>query len=119
MNRLAGTAYITVDGNSFSIAGEGTYRPSAPSRETVKGQDAVHGYKEMPEAGRISWRGRVTAGVPVSVLDLTDCTVVLVSAAGATVIGQNMFRVGEPIEVNTEEGTFEAAFEGPTVTETF
>lgn len=115
---LAGVASVTIDGRAFSIVGEGTYRPSTSTRESLNGQDGVHGYKEMPQPGRISWRGRDGSAVSIAALNSTvDATVVLSAATGKTVIGRNMWRVGEPIEVNTEEGTFEVSFEGPDVTE--
>jgi hypothetical protein len=117
-NRLAGVAYVTVDGAAYAIAGDGTYRTSSVSRETLMGQDGYHGVKEMPTAGRIAWRGRDGQGVSIQTLsDSANVTVVLELANGKTIIGRNMTRVGEPLEVNTEEATFDIAWEGPDVSE--
>ena len=116
--RLAGVASVTIEGRAFSIVGEGTYRTASPTRETLKGQDGVHGYSEMPGAGKISWKGRDSGGVSIADLnDATNATVVLTLANGKIIVGRNMWRVGEPIEVNTEDASFPIEFEGPDVVE--
>lgn len=118
VNRLAGVASVTINGVSYHISGEGTYRPSGSSRESLVGQDGYHGYKEMPQPGMIKWRGRDSNNLLVSALnEMANASVVLVPATGKSVIGRNMTRVGDPLEVNTEDGTFEVTFEGPDVTE--
>jgi hypothetical protein len=116
-NRLAGVAFVTMNGKSYSIVGEGTYRVSQEKRETLTGQDGVHGFKGMPMAGMISWKGRDSGTVPINELaDADDVSVVLQLANGKVVIGRNMWRAGDgPIEVNTEEGTYEVVFDGPDV----
>ena len=117
-NRLAGVATITVDGTPHHVSGEGTYKPSGSSRESLVGQDGYHGYKETPQPGSIKWKGRDSGGLVVKALnEANNATVVLVLANGKVVTGRNMARVGDPIEVNTEDGTFDCAFEGPEVTE--
>lgn len=118
-NRLAGVASVTIDGQAYSIAGEGTYRPSGSSRQSLTGQDGYHGYSEMPQPGRISWQGRDSGAVNIAALnEAIDATVVLSLANGKTIIGRNMVRVGEQaIEVNTTDATFTVEFEGPDVSE--
>ncbi len=118
-NRIAGVASVTINGNAYSIAGEGVYRPSGSKRETLMGQDGIHGYSEMPQPGKISWKGRDSGAVSISALsEASDATVVLSLANGKTVIGRNMWRIGEgAIEVNTEDASFEVVFEGPDVAE--
>lgn len=117
-NRLAGIATVTVDGVAYSISGEGTYRPSVSKRETLTGQDQVHGFSEVPQPGKISWKGRDNGGLSIAGLNqANNVTVVLSLANGKSVIGRNMWRVGDPIEVNTEDATFTVEFEGPDVSE--
>ena len=117
-NRLAGTCFVTIDGVSHSIVGEGAYKPSSVSRESQMGQDGYHGFKEMPMPGSISWKGRDSSSLSVSALNkATNVTVTMELASGKVVIGRNMVRVGDPIDVNTEDATFEVRFEGPEVTE--
>ena len=118
MSALAGTAYVTIDGKSYTIAGEGSYMPSSVSREALIGQDGWHGYSEKPQAGKISWKGRDSGSLSIKQLnEASDATVVLVLINGKTVIGRNMVRTGEPIAVNTEDATFDVEFQGPDVTE--
>lgn len=117
-NRIAGFAFVTIDGRSYSIAGEGAYRVSTAKRETLTGQDGVHGYSEMPNAGKISWKGRDSGSLSMTVLaDITDATVVLQLANGKVVTARNAWRTGEPPEVNSEDGTFTVEFESADVTE--
>lgn len=116
--RLAGVATVTIDGQAFSIAGEGTYALSDSTREPLMGQDGYHGYAEKPQPGKISWKGRDSGAVSISALNGTvNATVVLALANGKTIIGSNMTRMGDPIAVNTEDATFDMEFLGPSVKE--
>ncbi len=115
---LAGVAYVTIDGTSYALAGEGNYRLSTRKRESLIGQDGVHGYSEMPTAGMISWKGRDSGSLSIQTLnDAVDVTVQLELANGKNVIARNAWRSGDPIEVNSEDGTFPVVFESPDVTE--
>lgn len=115
-NRLAGIASVTIDGQSFSIVGEGTYVLSASTRATLKGQSGVEGYSEMPNEGKISWKGRDSSSVDIAALnDAVNATIVLSLANGKTIIGRNMWRTGDPVSVNTEDGSFSIEFDGPDV----
>lgn len=117
---IAGSLSATIDGKSYAVAGEGTYQVSAGGkRETLMGQDGYHGFSEMPQPGKMSWKGRDASNVSISALSAAaGITVVQSLANGKTIIGRNMVRIGDkPIEVNTEDGTFAVEFEGPEVTE--
>ena len=116
---LAGTASVTIDGAAYNIAGEGTYATAGPARETLTGQDGPHGFSETQRAGKISWKGRNSGAVSIDALNkAVNVTVVLVLINGKVIIGRNMWRVGEPIDVNTEDATFMVNFESADVTET-
>ncbi len=116
-NRLAGIATVTVDGVNYLLSGEFTYRPSTVTRESLKGQDTVHGYKEMPETGKIGATFRDASNMSVAAFNaMTNVTFVGQLANGKVIIGRNMWTV-ESQEVKTEDGTFEVSFEGPSVTE--
>ena len=111
-NRLAGIAYIAVDGQNYMLAGELTYSPPSVERETLIGQDRVHGYAEKPRAPFIS--GSFRDASTFSVVDfnnMTNVTLTLELANGKTVIGRNMWTV-ETQEVKTPEATFEVKWEG-------
>lgn len=117
-NLIAGFAYVTVSGQSFRLAGEGTYRLSTNTRTTLVGQDGVHGYSETPSAGQIKWKCRDGAAVSVSaVSDMTNETILLALANGKMIVARNGWRAGEPPEVSSEDGTFPLEFDSPDVTE--
>lgn len=115
---IAGWAYVTVDGLSYSIVGEGTYRVSKSKRETMTGQDGVHGYSEVQSPGKISWKGRDSSTLNIGKLnDATNATVVLSLANGKMIIARNAWRVGDPLEVNSEDATFSIEFDSTDVSE--
>lgn len=45
-NRLAGTAYVTVNGVTVMVEGSFKYQSATVNRTTLTGMDGVHGYKE-------------------------------------------------------------------------
>jgi hypothetical protein len=117
MAALAGIVYLTVSGRRMRVVGEATYKLSGRKRETLTGQDNVHGFKEMPIAGRIAATVRADGDLSMATVKAwTDETAVLELANGKVVVGRNMWTVEEQ-EVNTEEGTFPLVLEGPDVTE--
>ena len=116
-NRLAGTAFLSVDGTTYMLSGDLSYTPSTIKRETLVGQDRVHGYSEMPSQGSISATLRDAGGLVVGDFNaMTNVTVTLELANGKTVVGRNMWTV-EAQEVKTAEGTFEVKWEGVSVEE--
>lgn len=118
MSAIAGTLSITIDGTNYAVSGSGTYQPSSTTRETLKGQDGVHGFKEMPTEGHIAWTGRDSNAFKIADLNAADgVTVVAVLANGKVVIAKNAWRDGEPAEVNTEDGTFNIRFASASVKE--
>lgn len=116
-NRLAGTAFISVDGQNYMLAGDLAYSVSKVARDTITGQDTVHGYSEKPKAGTITATLRDAGNLSVASFNaMTNSTVTLELANGKTIVGRNMWTV-EAQEVKTAEGTFEVKWEGPTVEE--
>lgn len=116
-NRLAGIAYLTVDGANYMLAGDFAYSVSKVARETLIGQDRVHGYSEKPKQGSMSGTIRDAGGLSVvSFNSMTNVTVTVELANGKTIIGRNMWTVGD-LEVKTTEATFEVKWEGFSVEE--
>jgi hypothetical protein len=117
-NRLAGTASITVDGVSYPLRGNFKYRPATINRETVTGQDNVHGYKEMPQPGMISCDITDAGNLTVAFFNaMTNVTVVASLANGKTIVGSAMWTVGEGQEVETVDAKFSVTWDGRSVTE--
>lgn len=118
INRLAGTAYVAIDGTSYSLTGELTYRLSGETTESLTGQDGYHGYSAKPIPGKIGFKGRDSNGLSVDALNRArNVTVTAELANGKTILGRNMTRIGDPVEVNTEDASFAVEFEGPDVVE--
>ncbi len=116
-NRLAGTAYVTVNGISIMVVGDFTYSPSKIERSTLSGMDSVHGYKEKPKPGFISMRVRDSGGTTVADFnDQTNVTIVAELANGKTIIGESLWTVNAQ-EVKSEDAEFEVRWEGRSVTE--
>ncbi|MEF3068066.1 phage tail tube protein [Pandoraea apista] len=117
-NRLAGTASITVDGTNYLLVGDFEYNPSSVTRETLSGQDGVHGFSEKKRPGSISASLRDAGNLTVADLNSMDnVTVVAQLANGKTIIGRNMWTV-EDQTVKSTDATIEVKFEGPQVSET-
>ncbi len=116
-NRLAGVAYLSVDGQSYMLAGDLSYTVSKVTRETLVGQDRVHGYSEKPHQGSISGTLRDSGGLSVAQINaMTNVNVTVELANGKTIIGRNMWTV-DAQEVKTAEATFEVKWEGFSVEE--
>ncbi|PHM60621.1 phage tail protein [Xenorhabdus stockiae] len=116
-NRLAGTAYVSVNGISIMVVGDFTYSPSTVTRETLTGMDYVHGYKEKPNAPYISCRVRDSGGTTVADFNnQTNVTIVAELANGKTIIGEGLWTVNTQ-EVKSEDAEFEVRWEGISVTE--
>lgn len=115
--RRAGVAAGFINGVPYDII-ETRYSPSKSVRETLKGQNGIHGFSEMPQQGRIVMSIRDAGGMSVADFSsMSDVEVQLSLANGKTVGGAGMWCT-EAVEVNTVEGTMEVTFEGASVTET-
>ena len=116
-NRLGGICTLTVDGTTYALRGNWSVAPNAVKREGVAGQDAVHGYTEMPVVPVIKGDFTTVPGLSLQKLAaITNSTVQLVLANGSTYILNNAWVKG-PFEVNAAEGRFAVEFEGLTCTE--
>ncbi len=111
-HRIAGVAFVKVDGRQFPIRGKWKSNILPYKREGIAGQDSVHGYKEMPRVPTI--QGDVSYTQDLSIDDLakiTDATITLELANGKTHVLRNAWWSDES-EVDTEEGSFPVKFEG-------
>lgn len=116
-NRLAGTCYLTIDGVSYMLAGDFSYKISGVSRETLKGQDGIHGYSETPQPGYIAATLRDASNLSIGDINaMSNATVVAELANGKTIIGRNMWTTDQP-ESKSSDATIEVKWEGPSVTE--
>lgn len=113
---IAGTCYFSADGKRYNLVGEFAWRNSGQVRAAKNGLDGYHGHTTRFVNGMIRAKLRDSGAVPLNVLnDLVDTTITVELINGKTVIGRNMFRSGEPVETDGEEGEFSIVFEGPDV----
>lgn len=116
-NRLAGTAYVTVNGVTVMVEGSFKYQPAKVNRTSLVGMDGVHGYKEKPVASYISMRLRDSGGTKVAGFnEQTNVNVIAELANGKTIIGRSLWTVNVQ-EVESEDAVFDVRWEGRDVTE--
>jgi hypothetical protein len=115
--RIAGTAFLTVDGNQMALRGNFTVSPSSVERTMIAGQDGVHGYQELPRVPYIE--GDLSTVPDLSLEGLlteTNSTVVALLANGMqyTLTGAT---IKGGFEANTRDGQVRVRWEGLTCQE--
>jgi hypothetical protein len=115
--RVAGIAFLKIDGGLLPLRGNFTVSPSALERAGIAGQDYVHGFSELPRVPYIE--GDITTVVGMSTEDLEAMTDVTVTAelANDSVYVLKEAWCRSAIELNTREGQFRVRFEGTTCEE--
>ncbi len=111
-NRRSGMIYFKIDARQYAAKGSFTYNLGAAKREAIIGADAVHGYKETPQAPFIE--GEITDAADIDVgalLTLDGVTVTLELANGKTVVLRDAWYAGDG-NVGTEEANIQIRFEG-------
>ncbi|WP_392563203.1 phage tail tube protein (plasmid) [Orbus sturtevantii] len=117
MTLLAGTAYVTIDGQSIMVVGNFKYQASKIKRETLVGMDGVHGYKETHIAPFISCDVRDSGGTTVADFNkMVNVTISVELANGKMLTGSNMWSV-ETQEVSSDDAVFSLKFEGGSLSE--
>jgi len=110
--RIAGTAFMKVDGSIYPLRGNFTVSPSSLERAGISGQDFVHGFSEMPRVPFIE--GDVST---VPDLSIDDVEAVINSTVTAELANGKVYVLREAwcrsaLELNTREGQFRVRFEG-------
>jgi len=111
-NRIAGVAYLKVDGNQYALRGSLTVSPDAIERAGVAGQDGVHGFTEKPRVPSIS--GDISDSAGLSLTDLraiVDSTITVELANGKQYVLRDAW-TSDAFELNTVEGQIGVKFEG-------
>lgn len=112
VHRIAGVAYLKVDGQAYPMRGKFKYTANRRKREGIVGQDGPHGYKEMPVIPSISGDVSDMPGMRVQDLEkITNATIQLELANGKIVVLSQAWW-SDASEVDTEEGSFPVKFEG-------
>lgn len=111
-HRRGGIIFLKINGEIYDAKGAFTYNHGSVKREAIVGSDAVHGYKELPQApfieGEITDRGTLDVeGLKATV----DATVTLELANGKVFVLREAWYAAEG-DVQTEEGNIAVRFEG-------
>jgi hypothetical protein len=110
--RIAGIAFLTVDGTQLALRGNFTVSPSAVERTMLAGQDGVHGYQELPRVPYIEGDLSTVRGLLLEDLEAqVDVTVVaqLANAMQYTLTGGTC-KAG--FDNNTRDGQVRVRWEG-------
>jgi uncharacterized protein YlzI (FlbEa/FlbD family) len=115
--RIAGVAFWKVDGRQLALRGNLTVSPTAFERTGIAGQDAVHGFSEVPRVPFIQGDVSLVEGTSVEDIDaVTDATITAELANGQVWVLRNAWRA-QVSEINTREGQFAVRFEGESCTQ--
>ena len=110
--RVAGTAYIKVDGEQLELSGKFECPMTTKNRSPVMSTTGVAGYKEEHRAPFVKATVVIPPGFPREKLDeSTDMTITAELANGQVYTLSGAFVVGEP-SYSSDEGTAEYEFNG-------
>src|SRR6516162_9144322 len=110
--RIAGIAFLKVDGNQFPLRGNFTVSPSPLERAGIAGQDYVHGFSELPRVPYIEGDVSTTPQLSIDALDaMTNVTITAELANGHTYVLREAWCKSAQ-EINTREGQTRVRFEG-------
>lgn len=110
--RVGGLLFLKVNGELFQAKGEFTYNINPTKRESVVGQDAVHGFSETPKAMFVE--GSITDSDELDLegfLAIRDATLTLELANGKVIQLREAFYAGDG-DVTSSEGEIQVRFEG-------
>ena len=112
MSRIAGIAYLAVDGAQYPLRGDFTVSPSSVEREMLAGQDGVHGHREMPRVPFIAGNVSLPPEVSVEALErMRNVTVTAELANGKTYVLREAMTTSA-FEIDTAEGQVTVRWEG-------
>lgn len=111
INKIAGEAFIKVDGDQLALRGSITANLKQFEREGVAGLDGIHGFKQTPFIPFVEVEIGHTQGLDLNQLARIDDATVQVELANGWV-GLLRQAWTNPGDVNPEEGALTVRFEG-------
>src|SRR6516165_894504 len=112
--RIAGIAFLTVDGNQLALRGNFTVSPSAVERAMIAGQDGVHGYQELPRVPWIEGDLSTVPGLSLETLEAETNVTVVAQLANQTQYTLTGATCKAGFEANTRDGQVRVRWEGVT-----
>jgi hypothetical protein len=111
-SRVGGIIFVKLDGVALRAKGSFTINPGIDKKEMIVGMDGVHGYKQTPQAAKISGAITDDSDLDVEALYKTvDATVTVELANGKVFVCEKAAFTGEG-DATTEEGEISVEFEG-------
>lgn len=110
--RIAGVAFLKVDGQLYPLRGNFTVSPSSIERAGIAGQDYIHGYSELPRIPVISGDVSLVPELSMDTVErATNVTVTAELANGKTYVLREAWCTAA-LELNTREGQTRVTFQG-------
>lgn len=109
--RVGGIIFLKVNGELFQAKGEFTYNVNPVKRESVVGQDVVHGFSELPKA--IFIEGSITDSDELDLeafQAIRDATITLELANEKVIVLRESFYAADG-DVTTNAGEIQVRFE--------
>ena len=111
--RIAGTCYISVDGESLNLQGSLSIPMANVTREAIVASGRTIGYKETPVTPTISGSFYVDPAFPLDKLrNAADMTIVAELANGMVYTLSHAFLTGGDSNFNPEDGNVTLNFSG-------
>ena len=111
-NRIAGVAFLKVDGEQFALRGSLTISIDGFERTGVAGMDGVHGYTEVPRIPFIEGDFSDIRGLSLARLSqICNSTVTAETLNGKTYLLRNAW-TSAARELDAAEGSVTVRFEG-------
>jgi hypothetical protein len=109
--RRGGIIQLQINGVLHEAKGNFTYGLGTAKRESIVGADAVHGYKETPQAAFIEGEITDNKGIDLNALLIAEnATVTLTLANSKVIVLRDAYQVAEGTG-NTDEGNVGIRFE--------
>ena len=113
MAKVAGTCFLKVNGEQYSLRGNLTISLGGFERESAVGLDQYHGIIEKPRASFIEADITDTDGLDIKTLEnLNNVTVTVELINGKVGILRQATQINA-LELKAEDGTITIKFEGP------
>ncbi len=111
-NRIAGTCFVSVDGDQLELGGSLSLSLNSSEKEGLAGLSGVAGYKETPRVPFIELECFVPKGFPLAKIRDGDGLVITAELAnGLTGVLSEAWLAGE-LAINGAEGNTSLRFEG-------
>jgi hypothetical protein len=110
--RIAGTAFLKVDGNQYPLRGNFTVTPSLIRRPGLPAQDYIHGYSELPRVPSIEGDVSTTPGLSIEDIDaMTNVTITAELANNSVYVLREGWCVSA-LAINARDGLVRVKWEG-------